>query len=278
LGGSVVVVGTPAEELQGGKTIMVARRAFDGLDAAMMVHPGRRNAAVVRTLACAPLEVEFFGREAHAAASPEQGINALAALILSFNAIDSLRQHIKSKARIHGIITDGGKAANIVPAYSAGNFLVRAEDTEYLEELKDKVLNCFTAAALATGARLEYRWGERAYAPLQTNHALAELFTTNLGSLGYDVEMLDSSLGLGSTDMGNVSQVVPAIHPSIAIAPQDVILHSSEFAQAAASERGDQGLVDSAKALAMTVVDLLGQAEALERVAGEFSEVVKAPV
>jgi amidohydrolase len=277
LGGSVVVVGTPAEELQGGKVIMVDRGVFDDVDAALMVHPGRRNAAEVRTLACAPLEVEFFGKESHAAASPEQGVNALEAMVISFNAINSLRQHIKGKARIHGIITDGGRAANIVPGHSAGSFLVRAEDAEYLEVLKGKVLDCFTAGAVATGARLEHRWSDTVYAPLRTNRALARLFTVNLESLGYEVEPLDPNLGLGSTDMGNVSQVVPAIHPSIAIAPRNVMLHSPEFVQAAISEEGKRGLLDAAAALAMTVVDLLGQPGALQAVREEFSSLAAPP-
>ncbi|MEW6033537.1 MAG: M20 family metallopeptidase [Chloroflexota bacterium] len=278
LGGTVVVLGTPAEELYGGKAIMVEQGAFAGLNAALMVHPGRRNAATAQTLACVSLDVEFFGREAHAAANPEQGINALEAMLLSFNAINSLRQHIRGKARVHGIITDGGKAANVVPRHSAGTFLVRADDQGYLEELKAKVLHCFTAAALATGARLEHRWGERVFACLRSNQVLAGLFAVNLESLGRKVEPLDLSWGVGSTDMGNVSQVVPAIHPSIAIAPLEVTLHSPEFARAAASEQGELGLLDSAKALAMTVVDLLDQPGLLERVRAEFSNAGAAPL
>jgi amidohydrolase len=153
-GGQIVVLGTPAEELYGGKVTMAQRGAFADLDAAMMVHPGGHDSVVTEALACQGLNIEFFGKASHAAGRPESGINALAAMILSFNAIDALRQHIKSKARIHGIITDGGQAANVVPAHSAGNFLVRAPDETYLAELKEKVLNCFKGAAQATGARL----------------------------------------------------------------------------------------------------------------------------
>ena len=269
-GGSILVIGTPAEELYGGKIIMADRGAFDDIDVAMIVHPGTHDTATTSTLACASLEVEFFGREAHAAAHPESGINALEAMLLSFAALNSLRQHIKERARIHGIITDGGQAANIVPAHSSGSFLVRAEDETYLEKLKQKVLNCFAAAAQATGARLEYRWGDKAYAPMHNNLTLARLFMENMKSLGRPMEFYDSSQLFGSTDMGNVSRLVPSIHPFVAIAAKEVVGHSREFARAAASSAGSQAMTLAAKALAMTVVDLLASPEMLLRVREEF--------
>ena len=271
-GGTVAVFGTPAEELFGGKVTMLQARVFDGVDAALIVHPGMRNVATTEALACISLDVEFFGKAAHAAAHPEQGINALEAMILSFNAINSLRQHIKEKARIHGIITHGGEAANVVPAYSAAKFLVRAPDNTYLDELKQTVLNCFTGAALATGARLEHKWGEIIYAPMNNNLFLARLFSQNLESLGRKVESFEPHFGFGSTDMGNVSQVIPAIHPSISVAPLGTSVHSPEFALAAASKSGHDGLIDAAKALAMTVADLLSKPEALAKVKEEFSQ------
>ena len=270
-GGTVVVLGTPAEELIGGKVLMLKAGVFDGIDAAMIVHPGIRNASATEALACIGLDVQFLGKAVHAAAYPEQGINALEAMILAFNALNSLRQHIKDRARIHGVITHGGEAANVVPAYSAATFLVRATDNAYLDELKQKVLNCFEGAALATGARLDYRWGETVYAPMKNNMVLAQLFARNLESLGRRVDPFESHFGFGSTDVGNVSQVVPAIHPSVAIASSDVLLHSSEFVLAAASDSGHGGLLDAAKALAMTVVDLLNEPQALAKVKDEFS-------
>jgi amidohydrolase len=269
-GGSIQVIGTPAEELYGGKVLMVERGAFDNLDAAMMVHPGSHNAAVTPALACLALDVEFFGRAAHAAGHPEAGINALEAMLLSFAAINSLRQHVKDRARIHGIITDGGEAANVVPAHSAGNFLVRAEDDAYLDELKERVLDCFVGGATATGARLEYRWGETRYAPMRNNLTLARLFRQNMRSLGRRMPLSNPERSFGSTDMGNVSQVVPGIHPGVAIASPKVTNHSPEFALAAASEAGIRGMLDAAKALAMTVVDLLGNLETVARVKQEF--------
>ena len=271
-GGSVLVIGTPAEEQYGGKAIMAERGAFDNVDVAMMVHPGVCDVATTRALACLALEVEFFGKAAHAASRPETGINALEAMLNSFVAINSLRQHIKDKARIHGIITDGGEAANIIPAHSAGSFLVRAEDDNYLDELKQKVLNCFIGAATASGARLEYRWGNIRYAPLRNNLTLAQLFTQNMQFLGRKVEALDPSKAFGSTDMGNVSQLVPSIHPFVAIAPVEVVVHSPQFASAAASEVGIQGLLDAAKALAMTVVDLVANPEIVIKVKEEFDQ------
>ena len=269
--GTVAVIGTPAEELFGGKVTMVKAGVFEEVDAAMIVHPGVRNMATIEALACVSLDIEFFGRAAHAAAHPEQGVNALEAMILAFNGLNSLRQHIKDKARIHGIITHGGEAANIVPAYSAAKLLVRALDNAYLDELKEKVLNCFAGASLATGARLDHKWGEAAYSPMKNNLSLAQLFSQNLEFLGRKIVPFEMHFGFGSTDMGNVSQVVPSIHPTVAIAPPGVSLHSVDFALAAASEAGHEGLLDAAKALAMTVADLLGEPEALAKVKEDFA-------
>ncbi|MFC2013385.1 M20 family metallopeptidase [Chloroflexota bacterium] len=271
--GSILVIGTPAEELHGGKAIMAEGGAFDNVDIAMMVHPGTSDASTTQALACATLAVEFFGKAAHAATRPEEGINALEAMLQSFTSINSLRQHIRDKARIHGIITNGGDAANIVPAYSAGTFLVRAEDITYLDELKQKVINCFIGAATATGAHLEYKWADICYAPMRNNITLAQLFKQNMESLGRNILLYrPNKNSFGSTDMGNVSQLVPSIHPSVAIAPAEVVIHSPQFASAAASEAGIQGLIDAAKALALTVADLVANPETVAKVKGEFQQ------
>ena len=189
---------------------------------------------------------------------------------MAFNAINSLRQHIKDRCRIHGIITDGGQAANIVPAHCAGNFMVRAPDDAYLEDLKVRVLNCFKGAALASGARLEYRWADITYAPIRANQVLAEVFTRNMESLGRKMNPFDPMKSMGSTDMGNVSQLIPAIHPIIAIAPTSVCNHSPEFAVAAVSEEGHKALVTAAAAMGMTAAELLSQPELMARVKKEF--------
>ena len=270
-GGTIVVIGTPAEEVYGGKVLMARRGAFDELDAAMLCHPGSRNAVYAHALACAELQVEYFGKEAHASSRPEAGVNALDALIFAFNGIAALRQHIRGNARIHGIITDGGQAPNVVPGHAAGGFLVRAADEEYLEELKVRVIACLEAGALATGARMEYRWGEAQYAAMRTNSPLAEAYRSNLAAVGREVTDDESRRSMGSTDMGNVSALLPAIHPTIAIAPREVSAHSPEFAHWAASEDGHRGLLDSAKALAMTAVDVLAVAELRQQMQEAFA-------
>ncbi|MCL5961433.1 MAG: M20 family metallopeptidase [Chloroflexi bacterium] len=246
LDGEVLVIGTPAEEGGGGKAIMIERAAFDGIDAAMIVHPGTKTRVVTRALASATIEVEFRGKSAHAAARPEDGVNALDAMILSYNNINALRQHIRRDARIHGIITSGGEAPNIVPSYASGRFFVRAEDDLYLDGLLEKVLDCFRGGEKASGARLNF-------------------------ILSMAVQPEDPNRGSGSTDMGNVSQVVPSIHPSISIAEETISTHSLEFAAAAISESGHHGLLNAAKALAMTTIDLLTDAELLAKVKEEFA-------
>lgn len=271
-GGSLLVIGTPSEELHGGKAIMVERGAFSDLDVAMMVHPGAHDTATTQALACQHLQVEFWGQAAHAAAHPEKGVNALEAMLLAFAAINSLRQHIKDRARIHGIITDGGQAPNIVPAHSAGTFIVRAEDDSYLEELKERVINCFAGAATATGARLEYQWAGIRYAPMRNNQTLAQLFSQNMEYLGRSFRISDPTGAFGSTDMGNVSQLVPSIHPIVAIAPITEGVHTIQFASAAASEDASRAILDAAKALAMTVVDLVSNPDTIIKVKEEFQQ------
>jgi amidohydrolase len=270
LAGSVQVIGTPAEEVYGGKVAMIRAGAFEGLDAAIMTHPGTREAVYAKALACAELRVEYQGREAHAAAQPERGINALEAMIIAFNAINALRQHVRRTARVHGIITDGGQAPNIVPARSAASFLVRAEDDDYLEELKTRVAACFGAGATATGATLELAWNPNQYAAMNTNPAIAAAHRRNLAALGREVPEQENPRPLGSTDMGNVSKVVPGIHPTIAIAPPEINGHSPAFAEYAISAAGDRAVVDGAKALAMTAIDILGDGDLRARMREEF--------
>jgi amidohydrolase len=269
-GGSVIVFGTPGEEVYAGKAIMAEKGAFDDVDVAMITHPGGGNQVVMNALACQTLDVEFIGKAAHAAAEPELGINALEAMILSYNAIDALRQHIKEKARIHGIITDGGEAPNIVPAHTAATFLVRATDDEYLDILKEKVLQCFAGAAAATGAELKYRWADVRYAAMQNNMALARLFRKNMQSLGRPMQLGDPEKFAGSSDVGNVSSLMPTIQPHVAIAPREVLMHSVEFAKAAATREALNAMLDAAKAMAMTAADLLADRDTLADVRGEF--------
>jgi amidohydrolase len=269
-GGRIVVLGTPAEELYGGKITMVDNGIFNDIDVAMIVHPGVCNRVTIDTLACVSLDVEYFGKAAHAAASPEQGVNALDAIIMAFNAVNALRQQMRETARIHGVITHGGKVANIIPDYTAAKFIIRATEMEYLDELKQKVLDCFVGASVSSGAKLSYSWGDITYDSMKNNLSLAEVFSNNMQFLGRKVDSVQSGYGFGSTDMGNVSHAVPAIHPIVAIASPDVSVHSVEFSEAAASEAGHKGLLDAAKALAMTVADLLHRPDILQKIGEEF--------
>ena len=269
LGGRVSVVGTPAEEVYGGKALMANRGYFRDLDAAMLVHPDNADIATAQALACQTLYVEFIGKPAHAAARPEAGINALEAVLLSFASINSLRQHIKSSSRIHGIITDGGQAVNVVPAHSAAELLVRARDDAYLDELKEKVLRCFVGAATATGAELKYRWDEARYATMRNNIPMAKLYQQNMRRFKRSPLLIESRDAFGSTDMGNVSHLAPSIQPYVSIAA-GALIHTREFAAAAASEQGIQGMLDAAKAMAMTAVDLLVSPAIMDKVRQDF--------
>lgn len=258
-GGSALVLGTPAEEGGGGKVIMARAGAFEGVDAAMMVHPAGMELATMGVLAVTCIEVEYRGRASHAAAAPERGVNALDGLVTAYNTIAQLRQHIRRDERIHGIITEGGQAPNIVPERATGVFYVRAATEKRLSELKQRVDRCFEAGALASGAELRQRILGEDYTDMCTNPALASAYQANLARLGRKaVEVAEGHVPVtGSTDMGNVSKLVPSIHPMIAIAPPTVSLHSKEFAEYAASESGNQGILDGAKALAMTAIDVL---------------------
>ena len=270
LPGTLTVLGTPAEEGGGGKVIMVDRGVFNGIDAAMMFHPSRDNWWVRGALAAQPLSMKFRGRPAHAAAMPERGINALNALLLTFHAIDSLRQHVPPDVRIHGIITHGGDAPNIVPAYAEAEFLVRAARRKTLNEVMIKVKRCADAGAAATGATVEMEEG-LAYAERNNNRVLAGLFGENMRRLGIDGDEPSASGGVGSSDIGNVSMVVPAIHPYLKIVDGDVSGHTPEFREAAGSARGFEAMLNAAKGLAMTVLDVMYRPDALERMRGEFA-------
>jgi amidohydrolase len=270
--GTVVVMGTPAEEAAGGKVYMIDRGGFADLDCAMMIHPGNRNTSLAYALACLELDVEFHGKAAHAAARPEAGVNALDAMVAAFANIGLLRQQMRDTARVHGIITDGGQAVNVIPHHTAAKLLLRAEEDEYMDEvLRPKVLACFEGAAKATGCELTYRFGEESrYKTMQTNGALAEAYRANIESLGRKTVMPESKRSMGSTDMGNVSQVIPGIHPAVAIAPQEVPIHTEDFREFAKSESGHAGLMDGAKALAMTAIDVLVDADLRKRMKDEF--------
>ena len=272
LAGTIQVIGTPAEEGGGGKAIMVGGGVFDAVDAAMMVHPSSQNITRRASLASYKISIEFFGKPAHAAAKPDEGVNALEAMILTFNGINALRQHLRDDARIHGIITHGGEAPNIVPDYTAARFYVRAADTSYCAEVLEKVRACAEGAAQATGTRLEFKEYAPRYEAMVPNPKLADLVEANMAVLDIEVAPPLPEERMGSSDMGNVSQVVPALHPYIAIGPEDLGGHTVEFREAAASPAGHEGLIKAAKIMAMTAVDLLAVPANMTKVEKAFEE------
>ena len=257
LPGRVRLIGTPAEEKGGGKELMARAGAFDGVDAAMMIHPAGVNLATMPCICVAEVEVTYHGRSAHASVSPHKGINALDGLLLAYQAISNLRQHIRKDERIHGIITEGGEAPNIVPDRASGDFYVRAADEEALAALKPRVQACFEAGARGSGSEVEINWANVDYLDLNTNWPLAAAFQAHGESLGREFLDWQELGGAGSTDMGNVSHRVPSIHPMLAAAPRDVVIHNPEFARWARSGMGDAAAIDGAKLLAMTASEFL---------------------
>lgn len=271
--GTVKLIGTPAEEKGGGKAIMVERGVFDSVDAAMMIHPGSKAMVARGSIASNSLSFEFFGKAAHAAAAPDKGINALDACIQTFVNINALRQHLTPDVRIHGIITHGGDAVNVVPKYARADFSVRAATSDESLDVVEKVIRCAEAGALAAGATVKATH-QRHYAHRIPNPILAQLFAANVTEVGETVVQPDPNERKGSSDMGNVSHLIPAIHPYIPIVDPGIGSHTPEFAEAAAGERGDRALIRAAKALAMTAVDLLTQPELIEQAKAEHAKMV----
>jgi amidohydrolase len=260
LGLTVSVIGTPAEEVgnAGGKILMLERGAFEGLHAAMMVHPAPFDMLCAKIIAASMFEVHCTGKESHASAFPELGVNAADALTVAQTAIGLLRQHIRASDRIHGIVTHGGDAPNVVPAHTAARYIVRSETLEQLSELRAKVYRCFEAGALATGAKLEIRGGDKPYAEMRHDETLAELYRRNAMALGRSFPDLGEwkTRATGSTDMGNVSLVIPSIHPMIGIDSLPAVNHQPEFTQHCVTEQADKALADGALAMAWTCIDL----------------------
>ncbi|MCX7620413.1 MAG: M20 family metallopeptidase [Acidimicrobiales bacterium] len=273
LGGRVVVIGTPAEEGGGGKVKLLEQGAFEGIDAALMIHPAGADLRRMNAIAVQQLWVEYHGQEAHAAAAPHRGRNALDAAVLGYVNVAALRQHIRPDERIHGIFTHAGDQPNIVPKFAAAQWYVRSPDLSRLEQLKPRVLACLQAGADAAGCRMTYEWKEPVYADLRSNEPLLDLYSENAGRLGRDVvEPSDLNAVVGSTDMGNVSYHLPAIHPMIAVSPPDVAIHTAAFAEYAAGPAGDQAVLDGARAMAMTIADLWMRPDTREAVREAFRE------
>jgi len=271
VGGRIRVLGSPAEEGGGGKVFMIDRGALAGVDAAMMIHPADVDLRWMTTIAIQQLRVTWNGQAAHAAAHPWDGRNALDAAVLGYMNVAALRQHIRPEERIHGVFTDGGDKPNIVPATAAMHWFIRAADMDRLEALKPRVLAALLAGGDATGCTVEFEWIEPAYADLLRAPQFEALYAANSASLGREVfEPGISGNVVGSTDMGNVSHVVPSLHPMVAVAPAGVGIHTTGFTECAASASGDQGVLDGAKAMAMTIIDLWSSPETLDSITNEF--------
>jgi amidohydrolase len=269
VGLTITVIGTPAEEIgnASGKILLLERGAFRGIHAAMMVHPAPFDVMSMKIIAASVFDVHYTGKESHASAFPELGVNAADALTVAQTAIGLLRQHIRPMDRIHGIITKGGDAPNIIPAHTSAKYMVRAETLAALNELTPKVLRCFEAGALATGSKLEIVGGDKPYAEMRQDAEIAALYQRNAESLGRTFLTLGPALErvAASTDMGNVSHVIPSIHPAIGISSLPAVNHQREFTAHCITQSADQALVDGALAMAWTAIDLACDSKLCER-------------
>jgi len=254
VGLEVTVLGTPAEEGGGGKILLLRQGAFAGTHAAMMVHPSPYEMAEMPVIAVTQLRVAYTGKEAHASAYPQLGVNAADALVVAQTAIGLLRQHLRPGDRVHGIVTHGGDAPNVIPAHTTGTWMVRAADLEQLEEVRAKVVRCFEAGALATGASLEIAEDHEPYAEMHHDHELAAVYRRNAEALGRDFDERPDR-GAGSTDMGNVSLALPSIHPTIGIDALPAVNHQPEFTARCVTPAADRAVVDGAVAMAWTAID-----------------------
>ena len=258
LGIRISVLGTPAEEHMGGKVDLIDAGAFEGVTAAMMIHPAPLDILDPDILAVRHIDVDFRGKDSHAAFAPHLGINALDAFVQAYVNISTLRQHLYAGDKIHGIITRGGDAPNIIPSHTSSSWYVRAESQERLDELIERVAACFAAAATATGCTYEITPVGHTYSNMVTNPVMAQAFTANALELGrFMIRGKDLPAGAaGSTDMGNVSQMVPSIHPMLSIDSLPAVNHQPEFAIHTISEAGNQAIRDGALAMAGTIIDL----------------------
>lgn len=273
--GEVVVFGCPAEE--GGengsaKGSFVRENLFKDIDVAMIIHPGSDNVVTGKSLAVNPLDFEFFGTPAHAAGSPEKGKNALDALLHFFNGIATLRQHLTSDIKIHGIITHGGDAPNIIPSYTKARFYIRASTKERCDEVTEKIVNIAKGAAIMTGCKEKVSSFQNRVDNLIPTPIFDDLYVDVMKRLGIEVSK-DHKKGIGSTDVGNVSQIIPTIHPNIKICDSDIAGHTVEFAKAAKSSKGDEAVILGGKALALIGYELLTTPKKLDLIKFQFRKI-----
>ncbi|HZS47029.1 MAG TPA: M20 family metallopeptidase [Blastocatellia bacterium] len=269
---TVSVIGTPAEEVgnDSGKIRLLENKVFDGVHASMMVHPTPFDAVTPRIIAASMFNVHYTGKEAHASAFPELGINAADALTIAQTAIGLLRQHIKPTDRIHGIVTKGGDAPNIIPAHTSARYIIRGQTIKELEELRPKVHGCFEAGAIATGSKLEILGGDKPYTEMLHDYEIAEIYRQNAVALGRTFPDLGvmAEKAAASTDMGNVSFAMPSIHPFIGIDSFPAVNHQPEFTAHCITESADESILDGAIALAWTAIDLASTESVRARLIG----------
>ena len=268
--GRIHVIGTPAEEGGGGKIKLINAGLFKDVDAAMMIHGFDRTLLHQDLLGIARATFEFTGKASHASADPWEGINALDACVQTYNAVAMLRQQVRPDCRIHGIITSGGAAANIIPEYASATFYVRAPRIDTMWDLYRRVVACADGAAKAAGVSLKVTQHESVYEPMKSSRVLLDLFAANMTTVGL-AEGDPIPDRKGSSDVGNVSQVVPTIQPMIGIAPEGMAIHTREFAEAAIQPLARRGMVAAAKTMALTTYDLLAHPAHVKAAKEEFS-------
>ncbi|MFQ5735278.1 MAG: M20 family metallopeptidase [Thermodesulfobacteriota bacterium] len=269
--GTLLVLGTPAEELGKGKLEMIKKGLFEGVDAAMMVHASSRRTVLKNFIGLAKISFTFHGHASHASAYPEEGVNALDAVIQTFNSINALRQQLSTGVRVHGIITDGGRAPNIIPDRAAACFYVRSNELGELQAVKQKVIKCAEGAALATGCSLEAEEAGEMNAPMKLNHSFSDVYRGALNMLGLEEAVQPADRNVGSSDIGNVSRVVPAIHPHVPMRP-GINIHTHGFADATVTPDGHRALMEGVKCLGLTAIDLFADPGKLDRIKEEFNE------
>ncbi len=271
LNGRLMILGTPAEEGGGGKARLLENGAFEDVDAAVMIHPANHDLTRMNTLATRMIQVVYKGVAAHSAASPHRGKNALDAAVIAYSAVAALRQHIRPTERIHGIFTEAGSQVNVVPDTAGQQWLIRSDTRHNLERLIPRAVSCFQAGADATGCEAEISVPAPDYFEMWDNEPLLALYASNAALVDRKPQVPDSTLSvMGSTDMGNVSQAVPSIHPLLKVAPSEVTLHTRDFAACAISKEGDKGVLDGAKILAGIAIDFWSSESVREAVSADF--------
>jgi amidohydrolase len=271
LPGQIALIGTPAEEGGGGKITLLDKGGFEGVDAAMMAHPADCEYSAIGVLAMQHLRITFRGRAAHAAAAPWNGVSALSSVLQTFQSVDAARLHFRDLSRVHGIITDGGQAVNIVPQLAQCEFSARAITAKHADEIAERIRRCANAAAMTTGATVEHET-ICAYKNMISNRVIVQIYERNSEALGITTREAPSGTPTGSSDMGDVSHAMPAIHPMFQVSNHgDGTCHEDAFVKYSDSDRAYIAMIRVAKAMALSAYDLLANPDALAAAKAEFA-------